>query len=404
MLSALFARRYLFSKKSRSVINVISSVSVAAVAMPVAAMIVLLSVFNGFERLVKSMASAFDADLTITPKEGTTFPVEALDTAALRRIAGVGALSYVVEQNALAAYDGRQAAVRVRGVDEAYPDVVPIVEAVGTGEYSVRLGDRDRSVIGRALAYDLGIRTLNDRTLTLYALRRGSFSTLLPLDGYARHATPLAGVFVLDAQTEQEWVVTSLRLARELFDCDGRATALLAGLDGTRPEGEVRKAVEEAAGEGFRVRNRYQMRPSFYRIMTYEKWGIFLISLLVVVVASFSIVGSLSMLVIEKRADIRTLAAMGADTRLLRRIFVGEGLLIGAIGGTAGLAIGTVCVLIQQSFGVIRIPVETFVTQSYPVEFRWGDLAAVVAVYALVVTSVAQLTVRSMIRNESSKP
>lgn len=403
VLSALFARRYLFSKKSRSVINIISGVSVAAVAMPAAAMIILLSVFNGFEHLVRSMASAFDADLTVTVHEGSAFPTEALDTAAMRRIPGVKALSYVVEQNAMLEYGSRQAAAKVRGVDEAYADVVPIVGAVTTGEYSVRLGDYDRMVMGQGMAYALGIRILNERDLTIYALRRGSFSTLLPLDGYSRRKVPVAGLFLLDAQTEKEYVLTSLRLARELFDYPDGATALLLSLDGSRPEEEVKMAVASVAGDTFRVRNRYEMKPSFYDIMTYEKWGIFFISLLVLVIASFSIVGSLVMLVIEKQTDIRTLVALGADRRLIRRIFVGEGLLIGALGGCIGVVLGVGCTLVQQHFGVIRIPVETFITQSYPVEFRWGDLLIVVAVFAGVTAAVSQLTVGSMIRNEKEK-
>lgn len=400
MLSTLFARRYLFSKKSRSVINIISGVSVAAVAMPVAAMIVLLSVFNGFEALVRSMASAFDADLTLTAVEGTSFPSETIDTAALRRIPGVKALSFVTEQNAMLEYGGRQATARVRGVDDAYADVVPIAAAITTGEYGVRLGDYDRMVIGQGMAYDLGIRVLNDRELTLYALRRGAFSTLLPIGGYARRKAPVAGLFLLDAQTERECVLTSLRLAQELFDCPGRATALLIARDGTRSEAEVKKAVAIVAGSDFRVRTRYEMKPSFYDIMTYEKWGIFFISLLVVVIASFSIVGSLAMLIIEKRTDIRTLSALGADRVLVRRIFAGEGWLIGALGGSLGLLLGTGLTLLQQHFGLIRIPVETFVTQSYPVEFRWSDLAAVAAVFTLVVAVVSRITVHSMIRNE----
>ena len=403
MLSAFFARRYLFSKKSRSVINIISGVSVAAVAMPVAAMIILLSVFNGFEGLVRSMASAFDADLTLTPREGGSFNRDSVDTAALMRIPGVKAVSTVIEQNAMLEYNGRQAAVRVRGVDDSYAEVVPIVGAVGTGAYSVRLGDYDRAVIGQGLAYDLGIRSLNDRPLTVYALRRGSFSTLLPLGGYARRTLPVAGIFQLDAETERQYVLVPLRMAAELFDVCGRASALLVGLDGTRGEKEVKRAIAETVGDGFLVRDRYQMKPSFYSIMVYEKWGIFFISLLVLVIASFSIVGSLAMLIIEKRADVLTLGALGADKRFIRRIFTDEGLLIGALGGASGILIGVGCTLIQQHFGLIRIPVETFVTQSYPVAFRWGDLAAVVAVFALVTTVVSHLTVRSMIRNESYK-
>ena len=181
MLPQLFARRYLFSSQSRSVVNLISGLSVAAVAMPVAAMIILLSVFNGFESLVKSMYSAFDADLTVSPQQGQTFAQRDLDTAALARIPGVGALSFTLEQSALLEHGGRQATATIRGVDDAYGAVFQLGDAVSAGEWRVRLGDLERLVVGQSMAWMLGIRSLADADVTLYAVRRGSFSSLLPL-------------------------------------------------------------------------------------------------------------------------------------------------------------------------------------------------------------------------------
>lgn len=176
MLARLFARRYLFSPHSRSVVNLISGLSVAAVAMPVAAMIVLLSVFNGFESLVRSMYSAFDPDLSITPRQGRTFPAGAVDTAALARIPGVGAVSFLLEQSALLERGGRQATAVVRGVDDAYGAVFPLSDAVVTGAWRVREGDRNYLVVGQAMAWTLGVRSLADADVALYAVRRGSFS------------------------------------------------------------------------------------------------------------------------------------------------------------------------------------------------------------------------------------
>ena len=190
MLPQFFARRYLFSPKSRSVVNLISGLSVAAVAMPVAAMIVLLSVFNGFESLVKSMCSAFDADLTVSARQGQTFAADAVDTAALRRIPGVEAMSFVLEESALLEHGDRQATATVRGVDDAYEAVFPLSDAVAAGEYRVRVGDLERLVIGQSMAYMLGVRTLADADVGVYAVRRGSFSSLLPFDNYTRRTIP----------------------------------------------------------------------------------------------------------------------------------------------------------------------------------------------------------------------
>lgn len=397
MLPLLFSRRYLFSKKSHSVINIISGVSVFAVAMPAAAMIILLSVFNGFEELARQMASAFDADLTVTPHVGESFPAERIDTAALARIEGVGALSFIAEQSVLLAYRGRQATATVRGVDDRYPEVLPIREAIAAGDYEVRRGDYDRVILGQGLAYTLGVRSLVGEPLGIYALRRSGFSTLLPLEAYTLRKAEIAGLFQLDNDAEQEYLLTSLRLARELFDFREGATALLLRVDDPNSLPAVKRQVEACVGADFDVRTRYELRSTFYDIMVYEKWGIFFISLLVLIIASFSMVGALSMLVIEKRKDMRTLRALGADTRLIRRIFLGEGLLIGAIGAAIGTFIGVGVTLVQQTFGIIEIPIESFVTNSYPVLFRMEDLLAVLGAFAVVVLAVTWLTVHSMI-------
>ncbi len=404
MLPLLFSRRYLFSKKSHSVINIISGVSVFAVAMPVAAMIILLSVFNGFEELVKQMASTFDADLTVTPREGERFPAERIDTAALARIDGLGGWSYTVEQNVLLEYRGHQAAATLRGADDRYPEVMPILGAISAGDYQVRLGDYDRAVLGQALAYTLGVRSLVGEPLKIYALRRNGFSTLIPLEGYSRREVDMAGVFQLDSEAEQQYLITSLRLARELFDLGEEATALLLRVDDPDRIETVKREVEQAVGREFEVRTRYELRRTFYDIMIYEKWGIFFISLLVLVIASFSMVGALSMLIIEKRKDVRTLRALGADTRLIRRIFIGEGVLIGSIGAAIGTVTGVTVTLVQQLFGIVEIPVESLVTRSYPVLFQVNDLLAVLGAFALVVAAVTGLTVYNMIPKNNRQP
>ena len=385
MLPQFFARRYLFSPKSRSVVNLISGLSVAAVAMPVAAMIVLLSVFNGFESLVKSMCSAFDADLTVSARQGQTFAADAVDTAALRRIPGVAAMSFVLEESALLEHGDRQATATVRGVDDAYEAVFPLSDAVAAGEYRVRVGDLERLVIGQSMAYMLGVRTLADADVGVYAVRRGSFSSLLPFDNYTRRTIPLGGVYTLDLETERTYVLASLRMAQELFSRPGRVSGLVVRLRDGADAVQVRDAVAQQLGGDYRVRTRYELRASFYRIMTYEKWGIFFISLLVLVVASFSVVGSLAMLIVEKRRDIGT-------------IFRSEGLLICALGAALGVALGVGATLLQQHFGLIEIPAETFLTKSYPVEFRPGDLAAVLAAFGVVACVISNITVRSMIK------
>ena len=394
------ARRYFFSAQSRSVVNLISGLSVAAVAMPVAAMIILLSVFNGFEGLVRSMYSAFDADLLIAPRVGRTFAAERLDTAALRRIGGVEACSFILDQSALLEHAGRQATATVRGVDDAYGEVFPLEEAMTAGQWRVRTGDLEHLVVGQAMAHQLGIRSLADADVALYALRRGSFSSLLPMENYMRRTVPVVGAFSLDLETEQQYVLVSLRLARELFRYPDAASALVVRLAPGTDARAAKRAAEVVAGDDFRVQTRDEQRASFYRIMAYEKWGIFFLTLLVLVVASFSVVGALSMLIVEKRRDIGTLRALGAATPFIRSVFRREGYLICGLGAAIGIVTGVGACLVQQHFGLIEIPAETFLAKSYPVRFRPGDLVAVVAAFALVTVTLTHLTVRSMVRGE----
>lgn len=397
MLPQLFARRYLFSAASRSVVNLIAGLSVVAVAMPVAAMIILLSVFNGFERLVHESCSAFDAELTVTPREGSTFAIAETDTAALARIPEVAGLSFILEQSALLQHDGRQAIVTVRGVDDAYDEVLGWSSAVTNGEAAVRIGDLERMVIGQTMAGMLGIRSLADADVGLYAVRRGSFSSLLPVQNFTRRTLPVGGVFTVDLDSERSYVLASLPFAQELFSHPGRVSALAVRLAPGADADRTRAAVARAVGERFQVRTRFQMRASFYRIMTYEKWGVFFIALLVLVVASFSVVGALAMLIVDKRSDIRTLAALGADRAAIRRIFRAEGFFICGAGALCGLSVGVGLTLLQQHFGFIEIPADSFLTKSYPVEFRFADLLAVAASFSAVAFLLCNITVRSMI-------
>ena len=229
MLARLFARRYFFSPHSRSVVNLISGVSVAAVAMPVAAMIILLSVFNGFESLVRSMYSLFDADLTITPRTGRTFEASSLDTAALRRLPGVEGLAFQLEQSVLLEAGDRQATTTLRGVDEGYATLFPLDGAIVAGSGSTGAGDAGRLVMGQSMAWALGIHALAGADVAVYAVRRGSFSTLLPLENYTRRTLPVGGVFSLDLESEQNYVLAPLDAAQQLFNHPGRVSGMVLG-------------------------------------------------------------------------------------------------------------------------------------------------------------------------------
>ncbi len=401
MLVSLFARRYLFSRNSRSVINIISGVSLIAVSVPVAAMIILLSVFNGFEGLVRQTWSSFDADLTITPARGATFRIAEVEQTGIAECAEVEACSFAIEQEALVAYRDNRATVNVRGVDDGYINVIPVAQTIISGYYCVSLGeDVDKVVVGQGVAYALGMRSYVVDDLQIYAVRRNSFSSLLPVDGYSLAELPVAGIFMVDAETDGSNVLISLRKAQELFDYEGAATSLLVKVrDGISHE-KAKAAVQDLLGEEFKVATREELNATLNRLMKYEKWGIFFIALMVLVIASFSIVGALVMLIIDKERDVATLRAVGADTSLVRRIFTAEGTLICGIGGVVGLVLGIALTLTQQYFGIIPMPTDNFLVDAYPVELRMVDIVVVFVAFAVVVRLISQITVRSMIRND----
>lgn len=397
-LSQLFARRYLFSAKSHSVINVISAVSVVAVGVPVAAMIILMSVFNGFAGLVDGMQSAFDADLEVRPREGKTFMTDALPTDSIRSIEGVRGASFALEQSALAEYGGRQVVITVRGVDDNYTDVLPMTDYVQTGEFELRLGEIEQACVGSSVAYRLGVRTFLDTPLNLYSPRRGEISTLLPIDAYTHRRTWPSGVFMISGDVDDGYILTTIELAQSLFDYDGRASQLLVDVRDEASLERTRDAVQTAVGDDFKVVTRLEQQAALYRIMKYEKWGIFFISLLVLIIASFSIVGSLAMLIIDKRDNITTLRAIGARTEFVRSIFTGQGALIGLLGAAIGLVLGVGICWAQQHFGLIEMPGTTFVVRYYPVEMKLTDILLIIAAMAIVTMAITQLTVRTMIR------
>lgn len=397
-----FARRYLSSRNSLSVVNIISKVSIFAVGVPVAAMVVLLSVFNGFDGLLRSMYTVFDPDLLVKPAEGKVFDMADIGDGTFD-MEGIAGHSYILEESVLFQYRGRQAAGVLRGVDAAYDSIVPVRGAMYHGDYELRFGDMEQAVVGKGIAYELGVRTALYDKLYVYTARRGDFSSLLPIDGYRVQGLFPVGVFSLDAETDRVYVLSTIEFAQELLDYDGCASAVAVKIDDGERAETVRRQLGDRLGDGFNVLTRYEQKASVYRIMRLEKLGIFFIGFLVLVIASFSIVGSLVMLILDKKRDIGILFTMGAGVPLVRNIFVREGMLISIIGTAGGLAAGVALSLVQQHFGLIGMGGTSFLVDAYPVEVHFADIAAV-AVASLVVTwAISRLTVCRMVPKSSIK-
>ena len=396
-LPLFFARRYLFSKKSHSVINIVSGVSAFSVAIPVMAMVILLSVFNGFEGLIKSMYRSFDPDIRITPVRGKVFPIDSLPRERFLAIDGVRDAAYALEDNAVFEYRDRQAFGTMCGVDSLYRQVVPLDSLRTEGVFQLQFGDFPEAYVGQGMAYALGIRVNLNSPISVYVPRRGRVSPLLPYSFYKKQNIFPSGVFALEAEVDGKYVIVPLHFAQELLDYPGQASSVAIRLEADASPQRVQQQIGQWLGDDYKIQSRYQQKESFYRIMMYEKWGIYFIILLVLVIASFSLIGSLVMLIIEKRKDSQTLVTMGADTKLLRKIFVAEGMLIYLIGAGGGLLLGVALALAQQHFGFLKLSGETFLIDAYPVEVHPSDLAWVLVPFVSVSYLISVLTVRAMI-------
>ena len=279
--------------------------------------------------------------------------------------------------------------------DMGKANFIDLADGKGRIQCYIRINDVGEDVFADYRKWDIG--DIIGIEGFVFLTRRGEISTLLPFDAYSHRRTWPSGVFTISGDIDNAYILTTIELAQSLFDYDGRATQLLIDVRNEESMERTRDEVQRIVGEEFRVVTRLEQQAALYRIMKYEKWGIFFISLLVLIIASFSIVGALAMLIIEKRDEQLTLRSLGADTAFIRRIFLSEGLLIGGLGALAGTLIGVGITLAQEHIGLVEMPTASFVMQYYPVEFRCMDLIAILAVFTGVVWSISQLTVRNMI-------
>jgi lipoprotein-releasing system permease protein len=394
-----FAIKYLTARKSHSVINIIATVSLLAVVVPVAAMVVLLSVFNGFESLVRDLYKAVDADIEITV-DGGLLDTDEMFRKRVKGVNGVEAMSFVVERQALLSHNGNRVAVRLRGVDEEYRKVVPIDEYTESKQAVLQYGDFDYLIVGEMLAYELGLLSVADNNVDVYSLGGGHVGSVLPT--FAMHNTTLAvsSTMVMDQQYSSSLALTSLRAANSIFGTEGGADVLMVKVaDGVSHE-RVAEQLRYELGDRYKVTLREEKNESFYVVMRHEKWAIFFVSLLVLVVASLSIIGTVIMLVLEKQDERTTLLSIGADSSFIRGIFVREGLLIAGIGGAIGLALGVGLTLAQQYFGFVKMPNGNFMIENYPVELQAMDLVVIFVTFVAVALGVSIVATSTMIKRK----
>lgn len=394
-----FAIKYLTSRKSHSVINVIATVSLLAVVVPVAAMVILLSVFNGFESLVRDLYKVVDADIEISVK-GDIGNIDESLRQKVATVKGVEATSLITERQALFSYHDNRVAVRLRGVDENYNSVVPINEFTSHGVAMVQSGDEDRLMLGEEVAYRLGLYSMTTGNIDVYSLGGGQIGSVLPTVAMHSEKLPICGTFLIDRQHAASFAITSLRAANRIFGVESGADMMLVKVANDTSHPKVAERLRASLGEGYKVTLREEKNESFYAIMRYEKWAIFFVSLLVLVVASLSIIGTVIMLVIEKQEERTTLLSIGADNNFIRGIFVREGLLIAGVGGAIGLVLGVAITLAQQHFGFVKMPNGNFLIENYPVELQATDLLVIFMVFVAVALVVSVVATSAMIKRD----
>jgi len=384
MLPEFFiAKRYLFSKKSQNVINIISIISVVGVVVGTMGLIIVLSVFNGFSGLVISLYDSFDPDIKITAMKGKTFDPSVLDTSAIKKTEGVSVLSWSLEENALIKFSDRQFIGTIKGVDANFLKIAALNDKIVDGELILEDGNANYAIVGGGIAYSLSL-VLNDpfNQLSIYIPKKGKPASILnPEEAFNISIIKPVGVFVIQQDFDSKYVLVPLRFAKEIIDSPNKVSSLEIGLTPGSDEEEVRDKIKAAVGGDFKVETRLQQHEFLYRILKTEKWAVYFILSFILVIAIFNIIGSLTMLIIEKKKDIGILAALGAENKMIKNIFLLEGILITMFGALVGITLGGIICFVQQKFGIIKLDnSESFLINAYPVEMQVADFFYVLGI------------------------
>ena len=414
MLHSLFAWRYFKAKKSTSAINVIAWISIVAIVFGTAALILVLSVFNGFEGLVKSLYSSFYPDLKVVPEHGKQLTLTPEQLDRIRSINGVRAVSLVVEERALLQKRFRdfqseeadtvefQSIVYLKGVDEHYKTVTNVPEFVVEGNFDLGTADDPRIVLGYGVENTL--RTQSDREafpLSVYLPRKGDIDIANPLQSLSTGAAFTSGTFIIQQDFDNKYAITNLAFLKQMLGMDAHAyggaeIGLAPGSDMEAVQQQVRKVL----GDGYNVQNRFEQNMSLYSVMQIEKWIIYAILSLILVVAAFNMIGALTMLVLEKKLDITVLHALGADRSFIQKIFLTEGLLLAVIGGGAGMVLAFIIGFLQMKFHLVPLEGNSFLIDYFPVKMIPFDFLLVGGTVILIAFVASWFPARKAARQQ----
>ena len=402
-LAPFIAKRYLIAKKSHNVINIISAISAIGMAIGTAALIIILSIYNGFDSLIRSMMSNVEPDLMISPAEGKVFVPEGETYDWIYEQPSVASMCCVLEEQVFISYDGKQSLAKAKGVDWIYEEESPVRNHLVEGNFTLHRGDIPLAAVGSVLAYELGLSPRFVSPIEIYyPARTRKLSAANPMASIEAIKVWPSCTFAISNDVDSELIILPIEQMRELLEYSNEVSAVEIRVAEGTDRKEIRRLQEEISaksGNSLKVRDRFQQNESLYKMMKYEKAAIFMILIFVIIIIAFNIFGSLSMLIIEKKSDIGTLRSLGAQERLVRRIFVLEGWFISLSGMAAGLVLGIAFALAQQHFGFIKMP-RHFVVQAYPIILSLQDILLTAGGVAVIGYLIALLPTMSLRLNK----
>ncbi|MBL4624042.1 MAG: ABC transporter permease [Flavobacteriales bacterium] len=377
------AKRYLFSKKSHNVINIISGIAMIGIGVGAMAMVVVMSLFNGIQGLVEDLYSSFDPAIKITVVEGKTFHATDIPKAKILRIEDVEFYSESLEETVLLKHRDKQSIATIKGVEQDFLDMSGLDTLTVEGELKLKEGDIPLAVVGYGIKYHLGLYIEGNYTgIQVYAPSREKYSTINPEKAFTKMNIMPGGVFTINPDFDEKYMLVPLSFAREILKYEDEVSSIDIGLKEDSDPNEVKQEIQQLLGDSYLVRTRYQLNEVIFKTNNTEKWITFLILIFILVIAMFNLVSAIAMIIMDKKKDIQTLKALGANGRDIRQIFLTEGMLISLIGGLCGMALGYLLCFIQDVFGVLKL--DGIVVDQYPVLMKWGDFGMIFSTVILI--------------------
>ncbi len=398
------ARRYLIAKKSHNVINIISIVSIIGVMVGTMGLIIVLSVFNGFGNLVLSLYNSFDPDIRITYNNGKTFDPDSANISAIKKIDGIKYVNFSLEENALLQYRDRQYIVTLKGVSDDFVKATNFQNKIVEGQMVLQRGDTSFAIVGGQIAYSLALNVEDPfHSLGVYVPKRDvDASTLLdPSEAFISKNIYASGIFSIQQDFDSKYVVVPLHFARALIGQDKNISAIEIKLNNGISEEAVLEKIKSITSNSYSVKDRLQQHDFIYKILRSEKLAVFMILSFILLIATFNIIGSLTMLIIEKKKDIAILLSMGADIPMVKRIFLLEGLFISLSGALSGMFLGGLICFIQQTFGIIKLEnAGAFIVDAYPVAMQASDFLFVFITVFIIGFGAAWFTSSQLVKKQ----